>query len=79
MQHKETPGAVLSARGAKANDKDIRSNAISGRPQAPPIYLIRLRSPRGDSSIRELRQVLKILLRRFNWRCVSIVEEEARR
>jgi hypothetical protein len=36
-----------------------------------PIFVLRLRSLRGDE-IRHLRALLKVLLRRHGWRCVSI-------
>jgi hypothetical protein len=47
-------------------------------PQAPvlPVYLLRLQSLRGDD-VRKLRWLLKELLRRHGFRCLSI--EEARR
>jgi hypothetical protein len=40
------------------------------------IYVLRLRG-KGCDDIRELRRTLKILLRRFGLRCLSITEEQA--
>jgi hypothetical protein len=44
-----------------------------------PIYRLRLRSDSGSDSddVRNLKQVLKILLRRFCFRCIEIVREPA--
>jgi hypothetical protein len=43
-----------------------------------PVYLLRLVSPRGDD-IRRLRWLLKVLLRRYGLRCISVsIEEEPR-
>jgi hypothetical protein len=46
--------------------------------QAPcaPVYVLRLQSPRGDD-IRRLRLLLKLLVRRYELRRLSL-EEEAR-
>jgi hypothetical protein len=41
-----------------------------------PVYRLRLTSMRGDD-IRHLRILLKTLLRRYGWKCVSVEEEEA--
>jgi hypothetical protein len=38
------------------------------------IYLLRLEAKPGDDGIRGLRWLLKIALRRFGMRCVSIEE-----
>jgi hypothetical protein len=47
---------------------------MSGHPH--PVYLIRLRQTRGgQDEIRLLRWALKVLLRRFGWRALSVVEE----
>jgi hypothetical protein len=40
-----------------------------------PIYVVRLRG-NGCNDIRELRRILKILLRRFGLRCVDITEDQ---
>jgi hypothetical protein len=40
----------------------------------PRTYLLRLRSLRGDD-IHALRAILKALLRRYGWRCVSVEKE----
>jgi hypothetical protein len=39
-----------------------------------PIFVLRLRSLRGDD-VRRLRALLKVLLRRYGWRCVSLEQE----
>jgi hypothetical protein len=41
-----------------------------------PIYVVCLRG-NGRDDIRELRRILKILLRRFGLRCIGISEERA--
>jgi len=41
------------------------------------IYQLRLQSPGADADIRHLRELLKILLRTYGWRCLRI--EEVRR
>ena len=41
---------------------------------APTIYVLRLRSVCGDD-IHGLRAILKVLLRRFGWRCISVERE----
>jgi hypothetical protein len=41
-----------------------------------PIYVIRLRPNPGVDAIRALRRALKILLRGFGMRCLSIDEEK---
>jgi hypothetical protein len=47
---------------------------MSGPPH--PVYVIRLRQTRsGQDEIRLLRWALKVLLRRFGWRAVSVMEE----
>jgi hypothetical protein len=38
------------------------------------IYVLRLRSLRGDD-IHALRAILKALLRKYGWRCVSVERE----
>jgi hypothetical protein len=46
-------------------------------PQFPrPVFLLRIQSIRGDG-IRELRALLKRLLRPNQWRCVSVEQERA--
>ena len=39
-----------------------------------PIFVLRLRSLRGDD-IRRLRALLKVLLRQHGWRCISVEQE----
>jgi hypothetical protein len=42
-----------------------------------PIFVLRLRSLRGDD-VRRLRALLKVLLRRHGWKCVSLDVEDGR-
>jgi hypothetical protein len=53
-----------------------------GRPRAraaqPVTFVVRLAPAPGSSGIRELRAVLKTLLRRHHVRCISAVEEQGR-
>jgi hypothetical protein len=47
---------------------------MSDHPHA--VYVIRLRQIRGgQDEVRLLRWALKVLLRRFGWRAISIMEE----
>jgi hypothetical protein len=41
------------------------------------IYIVRLRGRSGADNIRELRWLLKVLLRRHRIRCLSVHEESA--
>ena len=41
------------------------------------ILVVRFRAARDDSSIRALRWLLKVAGRRFNLKCLSVVEEKA--
>jgi len=45
----------------------------------PVIYRLRLRvlGDRDDEGVRDLRQALRLLLRRFHLRCIEIVREPA--
>ena len=43
-----------------------------------PVYIIKLRGDNPRNDIRELRLLLKRLLRGFGLRCVSIKEERGR-
>lgn len=69
-----------SADGAAPGSEKVRTewiattNGIGSAPQ--PFFLIKLRPTRGDG-IRELRQSLKVLLRRFGMRCISIEQVPA--
>ena len=40
-----------------------------------PIFILRLRGS-GDGDIRKLRLLLKMLLRRFGFKCVDISQEQ---
>jgi len=42
-----------------------------------PVFLVRLRALPGVDGIRALRSALKVLLRRYGLKCVSIEEETA--
>ena len=44
------------------------------QPSRPVIYTARLQS-RSGADIHALRAILKVLLRKFGWRCVSIENE----
>jgi hypothetical protein len=44
------------------------------QPPRPVIYMARLQS-RSGANIHALRAVLKALLRRFGWKCISIETE----
>ena len=55
-----------------AAEATCRAAAMS---EKRPIYVVRLRGT-GRDDIRELRRILKILLRRFGLRCVDITEEQ---
>jgi hypothetical protein len=47
---------------------------MSTEAQRPTRYVLRLESRHG-ADIHALRAILKTLLRRFGWRCVSVEEE----
>jgi hypothetical protein len=47
---------------------------MSPADRKPVVYLLRLRSLRGED-IHALRPILKALLRRYGWRCVSVEQE----
>jgi hypothetical protein len=42
-----------------------------------PTFVLRLRGESGVDDIRALRAILKVLLRKYRWRCVSIRPESA--
>jgi hypothetical protein len=43
----------------------------------PPTFVLQLQSTeRGDDAVRQLRAALKVLLRRFKLRCVSVEERQ---
>ena len=42
-----------------------------------PIFVLRLCGEPGVDDIRALRAILKVLLRKYRWRCVSIGPESA--
>ena len=81
MRHndRENPGAVgTGATRSRASQNYAHHNEPPTNEQDYPIYLIRVRSTRNGDDIRKLRAILKTLLRRFGFRCVSIVEEARR-
>jgi hypothetical protein len=81
MHRKENPGAAGAAAGARTRSRNAekfdRHSQTATATQAPSVFLLRLRSPRGDD-IRRLRLLLKLLLRRYELRCLSVKEEPQR-
>jgi hypothetical protein len=76
---KKNPGALGAAAGARTRSSDaekfgIRNSEPAPARQGPSVYVLRLVSPRGDD-IRRLRLLLKLLLRRYQLRCLSVTEE----
>jgi hypothetical protein len=75
---KKNPGSLGVAAGARirssAEKFGTRNNEPAPARQAPSVYVLRLVSPRGDD-IRRLRLLLKLLLRRYQLRCLSVIEE----
>jgi hypothetical protein len=71
---KEYPGAVNTGARGRCTSGEIKRT--SAPPQAPcaPVYVLRLQSPRGDD-VRRLRLLLKLLVRRYELRCLSVEEE----
>ena len=41
-----------------------------------PIYVLHLQPAQGDDGIRMLRAALKVLMRRFRLRCISVEEQQ---
>jgi hypothetical protein len=41
------------------------------------VYVVRLRARPGDDGVRELRAILKALLRRHRLKCISVEESAA--
>jgi hypothetical protein len=74
MKKKERPGAGAGARRNKDAEKFVSSSESAPATQAPSVYVLRLESPRGDD-IRRLRLLLKLLLRRYELRCLSVEQE----
>jgi hypothetical protein len=74
MRRKECPGAAAGARRNRDAEKADSNSQTAPATQAPSVYVLRLQSPRGDD-IRRLRLLLKLLLRRYELRCLSIEEE----
>jgi hypothetical protein len=72
----------LSSLARKSSEPGQVSNALDDRSQAAarctmPVFLVRLRALPGVDGIRALRSALKVLLRRYGLKCVSIEEETA--
>jgi hypothetical protein len=42
-----------------------------------PVFVVRLRGRAGADSVRELKAILKILLRRYRLECVDVREESS--
>jgi hypothetical protein len=40
-------------------------------------FTLKLQAPGDAADIRSLRAILKILLRRYGWRCLDCIEEHA--
>jgi hypothetical protein len=75
MRRKENPGAAGTAAGARSKVEDCPKHIESPTgEQGRLIYLIRC-STRSGGDIRRLRGLLKVLLRRFGFRCISIEPE----
>jgi hypothetical protein len=78
MNDKGNPGASGTGARQKSDYESGRDTQTLPSPQATrdrPTYVLRLQSQRGDNDIRLLRWALKVLLRRFGWRAVSVEEE----
>jgi len=50
---------------------------VDNRKASEAVYVLKLRARPGDDGIRNLRALLKVALRRFDLRCVSITQEAA--
>ena len=75
MEKKKCPGVAAGARQSKnADDKSATNKRTMAATQEAPVYVLRLRSPRGDD-IRRLRLLLKLLLRSYGLRCLSVEQE----
>jgi hypothetical protein len=78
MRKKEGPGALVAAgartRSKNADEKFARDSQTAPATQAS-VYVLRLSSPHGDD-VRRLRLLLKLLLRRYQLRCLSVEEEQ---
>ena len=77
MRTKKCPGAAPAAAEARKKNQQSANHietpaGVQGRPTEAAIYVIRLRSTRSGDDIRHLRAILKVLLRRYSLRCLSI-------
>jgi hypothetical protein len=71
MSRKKSPS--LSAAGAKTRESASCAHHFEppSNEQGRTVYLLRLQSPHGDD-IHRLRLLLKLLLRRYQLRCISV-------
>ncbi len=60
--------------GAKIIEARPRRNSRPG--QHRPTFTLRLEGKPGAAGIRQLRAILKTLLRKYHFRCVHCVEED---
>ena len=76
-----TPAASGASRGRTGDldrlDEQIAREAIHQREKSQAVYLLRLQG-RGADDIRRLRLLLKLLVRRYELRCLSVEEETQR-
>ena len=80
MRRKESPGVLGENAGARrARRAETKVRAHPSEPltneQGRTVYLLRLQSQRGGNDVGRLRAVLKILLRSYGMRCLSIEPE----
>jgi hypothetical protein len=75
MYENRGPGHCGRSAGAKKNssNKSATNKRTTATTQA--VYVLRLRSLRGGDDIGRLRALLKVLLRHFGFRCLSIEPE----
>jgi hypothetical protein len=74
MHRKENPGVAGATAGATRRSKNALASNSESAPATQAVYALRLQSPRGED-IRRLRLLLKLLLRRYELRCLSVEEE----
>jgi hypothetical protein len=54
---------------------------MTGQPRRPnrgPVFVIELQAPSDSDGIHTLRAILKVLLRRYGWRCTAAREEQSK-
>jgi hypothetical protein len=74
MGKKRCPGVAAGAKHSNNADEKSATNKQTVATTQASVYVLRLCSPRGDD-IRRLRLLLKLLLRRYQLRCLSVEEE----